>query len=240
MPSSLQAATVPTPDCSSFQYSDSRSSCRLRPRRPTRTPLAYQECCDKPWNPPVATGGQRWAVVDSIHPDETLLTHSWGGQGTTEGRGSGSAREPAPEAEGVPGEAVPGVQWRERSDPTRRRQSPVQVRWEAEVHVSWMLFASLGRQAPALLASSASLGRRSGVGVDPGAADDADAGPGREQGLQVVQDRVQAQTGDPAFGSVRSRVRNSWAAVTRVTWRCQPVKVRPSKWSRPRPVLHSR
>jgi hypothetical protein len=39
---------VPTPDCSSFQYSDSRSSCLLRPRRPTRTPLAYQECCDKP------------------------------------------------------------------------------------------------------------------------------------------------------------------------------------------------
>src|SRR4051794_6334294 len=29
-------------------------------------------------------------------------------------------------------------------------------------------------------ASSTSLGRRSGVGVDPGAADDADAGPGRE------------------------------------------------------------
>src|SRR3954447_26703776 len=54
MPSSLQAATMPTPDC--FQYSDSRSSCRLRPRRPTRTPLAYQECCDKPWNPPVLQG----------------------------------------------------------------------------------------------------------------------------------------------------------------------------------------
>src|SRR4051812_18715645 len=87
--------------------------------------------------------------------------------------------------------------------------------------------------------SSTSLCRRSGVGVDPGAADDAGAGPGRKQGLQVVQDRVQAQTGDPAFGSVRSRVRNSWAAVTRVTWRCQPAKVRPSEWSRPGPVFTS-
>src|SRR3712207_2211468 len=56
MPSSLQAATVPTPDWMSLQYTDSRSSCRLRPRRPTRTPLAYLECCDKPWNPPAARG----------------------------------------------------------------------------------------------------------------------------------------------------------------------------------------
>src|SRR4051812_34023886 len=78
------------------------------------------------------------------------------------------------------------------------------------------------------------------VGVDGLSADDAGAGPGRQQDLQLVQDRVEAQAGAAAFGLVRSRVRNSWAAVTRVTWRCQPVKVRPSKWSRPRPVLHSR
>src|SRR3954447_12433195 len=88
--------------------------------------------------------------------------------------------------------------------------------------------------------SSVSLGRRSLVSVDVGAADDAGAGPGREQGLQVVQDRIQAQAGAAAFGSVRSRVRNSWAAVTRVTWRGQPAKVRPSKWSRPRAVFSSR
>src|SRR5215208_247570 len=53
-------------------------------------------------------------------------------------------------------------------------------------------------------------------------------------------DCVEAQAGEAAFGSVCSRVRNSWAAVTRVTWRCQPAKVRPSKWSRPRPVFGSR
>src|SRR4051794_388877 len=48
-------------------------------------------------------------------------------------------------------------------------------------------------------ASSTSLGRGSGVGVDPGAADDADAGPGGQQDLQVVQDRIQAQAGASAF-----------------------------------------
>src|SRR3954452_2416530 len=88
--------------------------------------------------------------------------------------------------------------------------------------------------------SSASLGRRSGMGVDGLSADDAGAGPGGQKGLQLVQDRVEAQAGAAAFGLVRSPVRNNWAAVTRVTWRCQPVKVRPSKWSRPRAVLHSR
>src|SRR3954447_19830228 len=84
--------------------------------------------------------------------------------------------------------------------------------------------------------SSTSLGRGSGLGVDPGAADDAHAGPSGQQGLQFVQDRVQAQAGASAFGSLRSPVRNSWAAVTRVTCRCQPAKVRPSKWSRPSAV----
>jgi IstB-like ATP binding protein len=66
MPSSLQVATVPTPDCRSFQYSDLRSSCRLRPRRPTRTPLAHQDCCDKPWNPPlqlVACRYERGSII---------------------------------------------------------------------------------------------------------------------------------------------------------------------------------
>ena len=44
------------------------------------------------------------------------------------------------------------------------------------------------------------------MGVDPGAADGAGAGPGGQEGLQFVQDRIQAQAGAAAFGSVRSRV----------------------------------
>jgi len=88
--------------------------------------------------------------------------------------------------------------------------------------------------------SSTWLGRRSGLRSDGLAADAAGAGPGGEQGLQLAKDRVQAQARATAFGSARSRVTNSWAAETRVTWRCQPVKVRPSKWSSPRPVLSSR
>ena len=76
--------------------------------------------------------------------------------------------------------------------------------------------------------------------MDAVSADGAGAGPGRQEGLQLVQDLVEAQAGAAAFGSLRSRVRNSWAAVTRVTWRCQPTKLRPSKWSRPRPVFNSR
>ncbi len=40
--------------------------------------------------PSVARCGMR------THPDETLLTHSWGRQGTSGGHGSGSVREPAP------------------------------------------------------------------------------------------------------------------------------------------------
>jgi hypothetical protein len=65
------------------------------------------------------------------------------------------------------------------------------------------------------------------VGVDPGAADGAGAGPGREQCLQLAKHGIETQAGKAAFGLVRSVVRNSWAAVTRVTWRCQPAKVRP-------------
>jgi glutathione-independent formaldehyde dehydrogenase len=42
------------------------------------------------------------------------------------------------------------------------------------------------------------------------------------------------------FGSSRRRVRKARAAVTRVTWWCQPRQVRPSKWSKPTPCLSSR
>jgi hypothetical protein len=44
-------------------------------------------------------------------------------------------------------------------------------------------------------ASSASLGRRSSVAGDALSADDAGAGPGRQKGLEVAQDRVEAQAG---------------------------------------------
>ena len=43
-----------------------------------------------------------------------------------------------------------------------------------------------------------------------------------------------------AFGSVLSMVQKAWARAARVMWRCQPVKDRPSKWARPRPVFSSR
>src|SRR3712207_1883369 len=51
--------------------------------------------------------------------------------------------------------------------------------------------------------SSASLGRRSSVAGDALSADDAGGGPGRQQSLQVAQDRVEAQAGAAAFGSWR-------------------------------------
>src|SRR5512135_890994 len=35
-------------------------------------------------------------------------------------------------------------------------------------------------------------------------------------------------------------VQKAWARTARVTWRCQPVNERPSKWSSPRPVFSSR
>jgi hypothetical protein len=65
--------------------------------------------------------------------------------------------------------------------------------------------------------------------------------PSGDHSLEFFEDAVQAQAAPAAFGVVRrSRVMKRWAAVTRVTWRCQPVKVRPSKWERPSPVLSSR
>jgi hypothetical protein len=47
IPTSRQASTVPVPDNSSCQYTDSVSSCRLRPRLAINTPLNYHTCCDK-------------------------------------------------------------------------------------------------------------------------------------------------------------------------------------------------
>ena len=60
--------------------------------------------------------------------------------------------------------------------------------------------------------------------------------------LDLDQQLVEAQAAPWAFGSAVKRwmVMNRWAAVTRVTWWCQPLQVRPSKWSRPRPCLSSR
>lgn len=44
---------MPIPDANIFQYRDSTSNARLRPRRPiSSTPHVYQECCDEHWNPP--------------------------------------------------------------------------------------------------------------------------------------------------------------------------------------------
>ena len=93
---------------------------------------------------------------------------------------------------------------------------------------------------PSSGSSSTSLGRRPGAGVDALSADGAGASPGREQCLQLAEHGIETQAGAATFGLVRSRVTNSWAAVTRVTWRCQPAKVRPSKWSRPSAVFSSR
>src|SRR5262249_38535078 len=61
-----------------------------------------------------------------------------------------------------------------------------------------------------------------------------------ENNLQFSQYLVEGHPGVCAFGSVRSRVQKAWARAARVTWRCQAVNERPSKWSRPRPVFSSR
>jgi len=61
-----------------------------------------------------------------------------------------------------------------------------------------------------------------------------------EHDLQFVQGLVEGHPGAGAFGSVRIMVMKAWARTARVTWRCQPVQDRPSKWSRPRPVFSSR
>ena len=65
----------------------------------------------------------------------------------------------------------------------------------------------------------------------------ADADPVREELLEVGQQGVEGQGCPSAFGLVRRiQVRKTWAAVARVAWWCQPVQLRPSKWSSPRPV----
>src|SRR5690349_12060293 len=68
----------------------------------------------------------------------------------------------------------------------------------------------------------------------------AGAGPAVQQVLNGVEDLVEGESAVSAFGARRCSVRKAWAAVTRVTWWCQPVQERPSKWSRPRPCLSSR
>src|SRR2546429_2119468 len=65
------------------------------------------------------------------------------------------------------------------------------------------------------------------------------AGHEGEQRLPLAEYGVQGHAGAEAFGSRRSRVQKAWARTTRVTWRCQPMNERPSKWSMPRPVLSS-
>lgn len=47
MPTRLHASTVPVPDSTSRQYSDSISNLRLRPRLAINTPNMIKECCDK-------------------------------------------------------------------------------------------------------------------------------------------------------------------------------------------------
>jgi hypothetical protein len=68
----------------------------------------------------------------------------------------------------------------------------------------------------------------------------AGAGHDGEQALQLAQYGIDGQAGVSAFGSRRNMVQKAWASTARVTWRCQPTKERPSKWSMPRPVLRSR
>src|SRR5450755_2404491 len=92
--------------------------------------------------------------------------------------------------------------------------------------------------------SSTLLGWGEGCG-EPGegdglAAEGAGAEDEGEHDLQFVQGLVEGHPGAATFGSVRIMVMKAWARTARVTCRCQPVNDRPSKWSRPRPVLSSR
>src|SRR6266702_8083524 len=96
------------------------------------------------------------------------------------------------------------------------------------------------RQPP----SSTLLGWREGGGEpvegDGLAAQGAGAENEGEHDLQLAQDLVEGHPGAGTFGSLRSMVQKAWARAARVTWRCQPVQDRPSKWSRPSPVISSR
>jgi hypothetical protein len=54
-------------------------------------------------------------------------------------------------------------------------------------------------------------------------------GPAAQQGLQLTEQLPQRQADAAGFGRrSRSRVRKPWATDTRVTWWCQPPKLRPS------------
>jgi hypothetical protein len=60
-------------------------------------------------------------------------------------------------------------------------------------------------------------------------ADGTGAGPAGEQGLQLAQQLPQRQADAAGFGRPsRSKVRKPWATETKVTWWCQPPKLRPS------------
>lgn len=52
-------------------------------------------------------------------------------------------------------------------------------------------------------------------------------GPAVQQVLDGAEGLVEGESAVSAFGASRCSVRNAWAAVTRVTWWCQPVQERP-------------
>ena len=97
---------------------------------------------------------------------------------------------------------------------------------------------------PGQRSSSALLGWGEGgsepFGGDGLAAQGAGAEDEGKHDLQLVQDLVEGHPGAGTFGSLRIMVQKAWARTARVTWRCQPVNERPSKWSRPRPAFSSR
>jgi hypothetical protein len=109
-------------------------------------------------------------------------------------------------------------------------------------------YRSKGGRRDRVTSSSSTLLGRDGLSIAAGGflfgmralARAADTGPAAQQVLELVEDLVEGQAGAWAFGSRRRRVRKAWAAVTRVTWWCQPRQVRFSKWSRPRPCFISR
>src|SRR5712691_8706653 len=93
-------------------------------------------------------------------------------------------------------------------------------------------------------ASSTLLGSGEGGGEaiegDGLAAQGAGAEDEDQHDLQLAQDLVEGHPGARTFGSALIMVQKAWARAARVTWRCQPVNERPSKWPSPRPVFSSR
>jgi len=91
---------------------DSTSSCLLRPLRAIDTPLIYQECCDKPWNPRGATGSvftRRRHLV--FEPGQASGGSGRAGRGG--GHPTGQARCPPPaEHHHVGGKPLPRTRWR--------------------------------------------------------------------------------------------------------------------------------